>query len=137
MKVTPVNNEILIEPKQYLTKNKNMKLILPEEDNNIWVQAIVHAVGPGMYMFGKWVDTQVKVGDVVLLTKDLVQDHMKLPLGMVDSTNHLAKFYIIKETEVRAILEISQKDREELEHDTTEFKPTIEQRENAFQFRDK
>jgi co-chaperonin GroES (HSP10) len=125
MIVKPMFDELLIEPKQILVDDKKIKLIIPEEQSNIWVQAIVHEVGFGSPVWGQQ-DTynkmKVKKGDIILITKDLIQDHLKLPTGFIqsDSTSHSPKYYMIKQVEVRAILEVSQEEKEKIdENDIT------------------
>jgi co-chaperonin GroES (HSP10) len=116
MKINPLFNELLIEPKNIMIDDKKTKLLLLEENNNIWVQAIVHAVGPGLKIWGTNTnqDMSVKEGDIILITKELVQEHLKLPQGFIDSPNHMAKFFLIKETEVKAIIKMSTDEIEKL-----------------------
>jgi chaperonin GroES len=97
MKVSPMNNRLIIEinKKEETTKSG---LVIPESANKIGDNmGVVVSVGPGMYSpMGTLIPMRVKVGDKVCFNVRAMQK---------ENLNASECFYHIAETDVTAIIE--------------------------------
>ena len=95
--ITPLGSRVLIRPftKEELEKKNTFGIILPESDSKEKSeQGMVLSVGPGEYKDGKFVVTEVKVGDKVVFSK----------YGYDEITVNGEELYLIKEENVLAVL---------------------------------